>query len=253
MSSRQTPLIDQDLKLPRYMQVYTTLYQWVAQGTYPAGARLESEGRLCEMFGVSRITVRKALDMLTQEGLLASVQGKGTFVRADYVNTVVQADMEQRIRSARQMARNSKMQELLITSQVADESICKDLKLAAGSEVDYVSYVRMIAGSPIGFIESWFRTDLDIKLTATAMRNSTMLTILEDQGVKLSGIDHLVGATLAAPKLAKLLNIKIGEPLVRLKMVMLDKRHNPVECVLAFFRADKYEHHMFMTRSGAAQ
>jgi DNA-binding GntR family transcriptional regulator len=73
VSSRQTPLIDQDLKLPRYMQVYTTLYQWVAQGTYPAGARLESEGRLCEMFGVSRITVRKALDMLTQEGLLASV------------------------------------------------------------------------------------------------------------------------------------------------------------------------------------
>jgi GntR family transcriptional regulator len=246
-------LVDQGIKLPRYLQVYTTLYQWVSQGVYPAGNRFESEAQLCDMFGVSRITIRKALDMLTKEGLLFRIQGKGTFVREDYVNTVVQLNMEQRISSARTLARDGKIKELLISQRIACESTRANLKLPLGSSVDYVSYVRTVSNEPIGFIEGWFRSDLDIKITSDVIASSTMLTILEDQGVMLSGIDHLVGASLADPKLAELLGIKIGSPLVSLKMVMLDNQHNPVECVQAVFRSDKYEHHMFMSRPDAGK
>ena len=66
---------------PRYHQVYVTLRTWVRDGTYKPGEQIPTEPQLCEMFGVSRITVRKAIDNLAKEGWLLRQQGRGTFVQ----------------------------------------------------------------------------------------------------------------------------------------------------------------------------
>lgn len=248
MPDIDTVQVDDSIKTPRYMQVYSTLYQWVAQGHYSPGAPLEPEKRLCEMFGVSRITVRKALEMLAAEGLTNSVQGKGNFVRQDYVNTALRGDMNARISTARKLAKNSTLSRLRI-EQVASDSACSELKIPAGTLLHHVSYIRELDDTPVGFVESWFPTDLTLTFDEAAVRRSTMLTILEDQGLALSGIDHLVGATLADEKLARMLRINVGAPLVRVRMLMLDDNRRAVQSVLGHFRADRYEHHMLMTRT----
>jgi len=229
------------------MQVYSTLYHWIAQGHYAPGSRLEPEKTLCEIFGVSRITIRKAIEMLVNEGLVSNAQGRGNFVRDDYVNTAVRADMDDRISTARAMARKSKIDNLQIAETTSPE-ICAELKLPVGTLLRKVTYVRVLEDGPVGYIESWFPADIEVSLNATSLKRSTMLTILEDQGIKLSGIDHLVGATLADTQLARYLDTNVGAPLVRVKMLMLDCDSRGVETVRAYFRADKYEHHMFMTR-----
>ena len=66
---------------PRYHQVYVSLRAWVQDGTYKPGDQIPTEPQLCKLFGVSRITVRKAIDSLSQEGWLVRQQGRGTFVR----------------------------------------------------------------------------------------------------------------------------------------------------------------------------
>ena len=66
---------------PRYHQVYVTLRTWVRDGTYKPGEQIPTEPQLCEVFGVSRITVRKAIDNLAKEGWLLRQQGRGTFVQ----------------------------------------------------------------------------------------------------------------------------------------------------------------------------
>jgi len=236
------------VKSPRYMQVYSSLYQWIAQGHYAPGARLEPETRLCEMFGVSRITVRKAISMLVEQGLLHAVQGKGTFLATDHPGLPVRADMDQRINRARQLARTSRTENLVIETEVASTEIAADLDLQPGDSVLRAAYVRKMPKMRIGYVESFIPSHLGIELSADDFAHNTMLTILEDKGVQLSGIDHLIGATLADNRLARLLEIEVGAPLVRVKMIMLDQNHAPVERVLAFFRADQYEHHMFMAR-----
>ena len=65
---------------PLYQQLMTRLKNDILAGVYPSGARIPSEQLLCETYGVSRVTVRKAMLDLVQEGLLVRKQGKGTFV-----------------------------------------------------------------------------------------------------------------------------------------------------------------------------
>jgi GntR family transcriptional regulator len=245
--------VNDNIKVARYQQVYSTLRQWITQGHYPPQARLEPENRLCEIFGVSRITVRKALQLLARDGLVKSVQGKGTFLQADTEHKPIHADMNQRICRARELARNSEVLELSVSRIAASREVSDDLQLNSETEVQSVTYIRVLRDLRIGFVESHFPIDLNIKFGEKDFLDSTLLTILEDKGFQLSGIDHLVGATLADTELASHLNLNVGEPLVRVKMIMLDVAHRPIQKVVAFFRADQYEHHLFLARSGQTQ
>lgn len=65
---------------PLFKQLATVLRDRIAAGTYPLNRRIPSEAELSREFGVHRSTVRKALDLLREEGLIVGVQGRGTFV-----------------------------------------------------------------------------------------------------------------------------------------------------------------------------
>ena len=75
------------------------------------------------------------------------------------------------------------------------------------------------------------------------------MSILEDQGVAIGGADHLVGATLADSKLASLLKTTVGSPLLRVKIVVFDTDGRPIDHLLAHHRADRYEHHVLLSRT----
>ncbi len=243
------PLVIGDINVPRYQQVYTTIRQWIFQGHYPPQSRVEPEKELCEMFGVSRITVRKALQLLAAEGLVKSVQGKGTFVQLSPQLSPVQADMNQRIQRAQELAGKSNVVKLSIADSEASNEVCDDLDIAHGSNVLKVSYIRVLRDMRVGYVESFFSHNLGLEFCAADFKKNTLLSVLEDKGVSLSGINHLVGATLADTRLATLLNIDVGDPLVRVRMIMIDQAHKGVQKVVAWFRADQYEHHLFLARS----
>ncbi len=250
MSPPSNLLAPEHINVPRYQQVFSTLKQWIVEGHYPRSGALEPESKLCEMFGVSRITVRKALEMLAREGLVKSVQGKGTFVSAEMPGPSLHGEMQQRITRAREMANNSNIEQFSSSITKGSAEIWEDLKLNADTEVMKVSYVRVLRQLNIGYVESYYPLSLNISITEKDFEKSTLLTVLPDKGIALSGIDHLVGATLADARLAQLLNINVGAALVRVKMTMLNISHEPVQKVVGYFRADEYEHHLFLGQTG---
>lgn len=65
---------------PLYRQLLTRLRDAILSGEYPVGSRMPSEKELCQHYGISRVTVRRALKELTEEGLIHRHQGKGSFV-----------------------------------------------------------------------------------------------------------------------------------------------------------------------------
>ena len=67
-------------KEPLYLKIYNDLLQGMQQGTYPAGSRLPSEKELSQQYEVSRITSKKALEMLSDRNLIARMPGKGSYV-----------------------------------------------------------------------------------------------------------------------------------------------------------------------------
>jgi GntR family transcriptional regulator, frlABCD operon transcriptional regulator len=76
----QTSALQKTSERPLYKQLMQRLRNDITAGVYPAGERIPGEQALCEIYGVSRVTVRKALEEIVRGGLLVRRQGKGTFV-----------------------------------------------------------------------------------------------------------------------------------------------------------------------------
>lgn len=74
-------MIDKNSSIPMYQQIVDTLRSEILRGKYHASGNLGTHKELAERFGVSMITIRKAMQLLAEEGLVDIKQGKGTFVR----------------------------------------------------------------------------------------------------------------------------------------------------------------------------
>ena len=108
-AGRPRERVDNSLRSPRYIQVYAAIRDWIYQGTYKPGQRLPTEGELCELFGVSRITTRKAVDMLVDEQLVLRQPGRGTFVVEDLADAPVLGDMEQLLRKVERLGESRRV------------------------------------------------------------------------------------------------------------------------------------------------
>ena len=78
-------MIDESSPVSKYYQLKDILAKNIQDGKWPPQSRISSENELCEAYNVSRVTVRKAIDLLVQEGYLYTIKGKGTYVKGKYI------------------------------------------------------------------------------------------------------------------------------------------------------------------------
>lgn len=243
-----TGVVRDSIKALRYHQVYSLLRGWIFDGTYGAGAKLPPEGELCERLGVSRITSRKALDMLVSEGLVTRVQGKGTYVAKDLPGMPSVGDMGHLIRKVTRLTARSKVVDIRIREVDADAETARDLHLKTGAKVREITFVRTVEGRPTGYRHSFMPLDVAPDITEDEIRTKPMLMVLENNGIDISAADQLIGASLADTQKAMLLDTTVGEPLVRIRLVLYDKDKRPIERSTRYYLADRYEHRIYLTR-----
>ncbi|MBB5707075.1 GntR family transcriptional regulator [Sphingopyxis panaciterrulae] len=249
MTVNSSEVVRDSIKALRYHQVYSILRGWIFDGTYPAGAKLPPEGELCERLGVSRITSRKALDLLVSEGLVRRVQGKGTFVASELNGAPTVGDMEQLIHRVARASSRSKVVDVKIREVIGDPDICRDLDIDEGGKVREIGFVRTLDGKPTGYRQSYLPLDVAPGITPDEIRRKPMLQVFEDHGVRISAADTLVGACLADTQKAMILDTTVGVPLVRIRLILLDEDKRPIERSTRYYLADYYEHHLYLTRS----
>ncbi len=136
----------------KYLTVRDHLRGLIADGL-AVGEAIPSERELCDQFGVSRMTVRQAVDALVVEGLLERVQGRGTFVaqpKVDLQLRLVSFPEEMRRRGMEPSLRVLAAERMPAPPHVADA-----LDLRAGGEVYYLRRLRMADGSPMAVEENW--------------------------------------------------------------------------------------------------
>lgn len=251
MASIPTSPIVYDLHVPRYAQVYSIMQHWIRSGVYPAGARLPSESELCVIFNVSRITLRNAVNLLVGEKLVERLQGRGTFVVEDLASAPNMGDMDQLLRKLRRLSSRTTLDNIVISEINADPAVAKDLGLEQGAKVLRASFTRVMDQAPLGYTELFFPADLGVEITAEDLIAVPSPTVLESKGFEILGADQVIAATLADSHLANLLQTQVGSPLVRIRMLVFEKHHRPIQRLDSYYRADHYEHHTFLSRSAA--
>lgn len=103
MKVREVILVTQ--AQPKFLTIYNTLYEEIQMGKFPGGTALPTEKVLCERFGVSRMTLRQAIKLLTEDGVVESIRGKGHFVVSQHRDHSV-SSMAHLAHPLQQMARN---------------------------------------------------------------------------------------------------------------------------------------------------
>lgn len=219
----------------KYIQVRDYLRALVTHELKVADA-IPSERELCERFGVSRMTVRQAVDALVVEGLLDRVQGKGTFVARPKVDLQVRlASFGDEMRR-RGLSPSSRMVSAEV--QVAPHDVAEMLNLAKGEQVYYLYRVRLADGEPMALEQTWIPTHLAPGFFDPVPPES-VYGALTSRGLKPEWGEDTVDADEASVEEAGLLGI---EPL---RAVLRIARRTfsgdvAIEYARSAYRADRY-------------
>lgn len=232
---------------PLYHQILLILKQRIAEGAWRPGDVVPGEQELAEIYGVSRVTAKRALDELASAGLVKRERGRGTRVLPGAAGPQVLSggagDMDPLIA----MGGSTAVRVLECERIAADQSLSEQLEVEAGSPVLRAVRVRSTDHGPFSHLTThvpgWAATFED-----EALGHISLLKLLERAGIRPVSAVQDVSVTLADPVVAERLGIDVGAPLMRKQRIVRDGRGRPIEVLDALYRCDRYRMTMTLSR-----
>lgn len=233
----------QDSVSPYYRQLYEILRKDIVEGQRPAGELLPSESELIDRYQVSRVTVRQAMDLLVQDGLVYRRRGRGTFVAAPKI----EQGLTQIISFSEDMRRRGFHAETaVLTSYLlpASKEIAEKLGIARGEEIAFLQRLRLADGEPLS-IESSYLVHRQCPgiLDGDYARNPLRETLEQNYDLRLVRATQVIRAIAASEALAQKLSIAPGSPLFFIERISYSQYDRPVEFLQLYHRGDRYSLH----------
>jgi GntR family transcriptional regulator len=248
--SRRTGEARQDIAAPLHHQVYVVLRQQIIDGQYPPGKALPSEHKLEELFKVSRITVRRALDRLASEGLVVRRHGKGNFAQPVITPPPIDTNLRGMLENLLAMGLRTRVDLIEFDYVPASPEVATRLELKQGAIVQRVIRVRRHENIPFSFLMTYVPEAVGRTYGPDDLLERPLLSLFEKAGVKVARADQTITAKLADTRVAPLLEVEIGAALLGIRRLVRDEKGRPVELLEALYRPDIYEYQMAMTRKG---
>ncbi|MHC6226321.1 GntR family transcriptional regulator [Pseudomonas sp. X10] len=210
-----------------HRQIFLVLREEIARDLYPTGA-LPNEEALCERFGVSRITVRRALADLAAQGVVERRHGRGTFVSGGLSHTRLPPSLNL-IDSLRKTAIETVVQVLEVEQAVPPPDVARLLQLAPATKAVHALRLRVNhKGEPAMLTDAWVLTSVGQRVTQQALMQKALYEILMAQGIEFGRVVQEISATVGDPHRARLLHTEVGSPLLKMVRLMHDMDERPV-------------------------
>ncbi|MCL6597066.1 MAG: GntR family transcriptional regulator [Firmicutes bacterium] len=240
------PALDRDVAVPLHEQLKIALRHAVDAGRYSVGTRIPSERELCEMFGVSRITVRLAISEGVQEGWLQRYQGKGTYVAE---RRITQGLGRIRAFGSTMESAGLKPSTRFLGANVvpADILIGETLHLSQPAVALNIRVVGFGNGEPMVFYDSYFDIDRGSRIAEECRRRteagqpfSTFDLYQGSTDPHPSRVDQTFEAQAARATVAQALGIPEGSPVFLITSIFYTAGGAPLEFRRAYYRGDRY-------------
>jgi GntR family transcriptional regulator len=234
--------------VPLYHQLKLVLLRDIEQGMYQPGGRLPSESELIRQYGVSRITVRQALDELVAEGRVVRRHGKGTYVaEATIEHELVR--LTDFVEDMQQAGQNPSSRVLTFVHEPAGPSIAKALHLASGTEVVRVDRLRLAEGRPIAYDTTWLPLRFGDLLAGMDLAQETIYHILETRYAipVLSGAFYITAAEATAEP-AEHLEVAPGSALLVIQRISYTSGEEPIYVQERYYRPDRVQYRFMLRR-----
>jgi DNA-binding GntR family transcriptional regulator len=223
--------------IPLYFQVAQKIESAIMKGQLPAGSRLENEVALGDRLGLSRPTVRRAIQELVDKGLLVRRRGIGTQVVHGQVTRGVELTslFEDLTRSGK--VPSTKMLE--IKEVKADSKMSEILAVELGSPILYVKRLRLADNVPVSILENWLPADF-VDLDHDAMIEHGLYQLLRSRGVNIRVAKQKIGARKSTTLESDLLEIDKNSALLTMDRTAYDNSGRAVEFGHHCYRPDLY-------------
>lgn len=231
--------------------LYLLLRERILSGEVGSEGRLPSEPALAQEHGVSRVTVRRALDRLAGDGMIERRPGSGTFVSGGKTLMPVVADFSNALTHLVEMGRKTGVRLISFGYVAAMPAMAEELRLDAGERLQRSVRVRLIDGQPFSYLVTHVPERIGISYSEADLASTPLLDLLERSGIVAERARQTIGATLASPDVAAALDLDIGAALIAMTRVVFDPSGRGIEHLQAFYRPDRYSFHMELERTGA--
>ena len=232
---------------PLYTQIKEILKQRIIDGDYAVHERLPSESEMMKMFGVSRITVRQSLRDLHTEGLVFSVQGKGTFVSRPKVVQDIQRlqgfGEAMTPKGYETSARVIGVREVRVPADVAEA-----LELGKGSNVIELTRVRYLNHEPISIDNSFFPLKIGQPLLGRDLTQDIFPMLENEFDIGLHHADLKIEAIASDEETARHLNIETGSPVLRIQRLVVSNSGDPIDFEYLSYRGDAFQYQLRVER-----
>ncbi len=242
-----------DVTLPRGTKaqgLYLALRDQIMSGRLSDGDTLPTEQRLAESHGVSRVTVRKALDVLADAGLIKRRAGSGTTVCGPVDHQCAAMNFNTLMPQLVEIGNKTTVRLLSFSYEISPDYVTRAMGWGTRQTVQVATRVRLVEKTPFSHLTTYVPADIAENYSENDLATQPLFSLLERSGVKIIDAHQTVSATLALPEVAQPLGVAVGSALLSLDRVVRDLAGNGVEYLSALYRPDMFRLEMPLTRVG---
>lgn len=233
-------VIRSDYPEPLWIQAATLIHNQIDDGTLRAGSRLPPERELCQRLGISRVTLRKALNQLVEAGVLNASHGRGWYVakkaaRREWPNT-----LESFSETAERMGLEAKSQVLRAEVAPASFDEAEELSIAPGTGLFHLERVRLLNEVPIALDMTQIALSVLPDIARADFTKDSLYSTLADGGIEPVRADSTMEAREADAGEARHLQIAAGKPLLVMHQLAFDTADRPLFASTIKYAGERY-------------
>jgi GntR family transcriptional regulator len=240
-----------DNPTPLYAQMEAVLAADILNGALPRGSQLPPEESLIARFGVSRTTVRKAIQNLGNRGLIEIKRGKGTFVAQPKITQDL-TGLSGFVEDMQAIGRHPTARVIGKEAIAADETVARQLALPPGTRVMRIQRVRLADGVPVSFDETYLPLALGEQVITNNLETEPIFSLLEQKyGIALIEAEYRLEAVSADRVVAGALGVPAGSPIFMIERTSYSAGNQPVDYEKLYYRGDLIRFVTRLSRSAA--
>ena len=226
-----------------YRQVQVAIADMIEAHRLRPGEALPSEKELEATYGVSRITIRRALEELERNGQVVRSKGKSARV-AQPLQAHARTRLDDDFVTMLDLVRGTEPEILLFEWQLPDDELYALLELDAREPVLRVDRIRKTNGRPTLHTTAHVPASVGVKLERAELAENTMLELLAKAGTLPVYVDQFMTAVACSEKLAKILHVDVGSPIFQIHRLVRDDARRVIQSLVISFRGDSFTYHL---------
>ncbi|MFM2484649.1 GntR family transcriptional regulator [Celerinatantimonas yamalensis] len=229
---------------PIYIRIANDLIQKINEGIYSEGDMLPTEVELGAIYDVSRMTLRKALALLTEQDLLVRIKGSGTYIKknksAIHGVSELKGFQEEIQSQGKELTTHVELFEIIHP----DAMVAERLRLQPREQVYHIERVRYINDEAEIFERTYLPLNLFPDLTVSVMSGSKY-NYIRSKGININGNKQIISPELADKRLSKILNVRINHPLLKVISIGEYAQKDIFEYSINYFRLNQYSYEFY--------